>query len=135
MWQVQTSDQLRRAEEYLPLVIRYRDGAPVRLRDVARVTDSVEDRYSSGFHNERPAVLLMVSRQPGANIIATIDAINAQLPALRALLPADADLAVVMDRSPGIRATLTRGPVHPADLRRTRHAGGAVLSSAARAPP
>jgi len=106
MWQVQTSDQLRRAEEYLPLVIRYRDGAPVRLRDVARVTDSVEDRYSSGFHNQRPAVLLMVSRQPGANIIATIDAINAQLPALRALLPADADLAVVMDRSPGIRATL-----------------------------
>ncbi|MBL9205266.1 MAG: efflux RND transporter permease subunit, partial [Opitutaceae bacterium] len=106
MWQVQTSDQLRRAEQYLPLIIRYRDGAPVRLRDVARVTDSVEDRYSSGFHNERPAVLLMISRQPGANIIATIDAIKAQLPALRALLPADADLAVVMDRSPGIRATL-----------------------------
>ncbi len=105
-WQVQTSDQLRRAEQYLPLIIRYRDGAPVRLGDVARVTDSVEDRYSSGFHNERPAVLLMISRQPGANIIATIDAINEQLPALRALLPEDADLAVVMDRSPGIRATL-----------------------------
>jgi multidrug efflux pump len=110
MWQVQTSDQLRRAEQYLPLIIRYRDGAPVRLRDVARVTDSVEDRYSSGFHNERPAVLLMISRQPGANIIATIDAIKAQLPALRALLPADADLAVVMDRSPGIRATLRDRP-------------------------
>lgn len=105
-WQVQTSDQLRRAEQYLPLIIRYRDGAPVRLGDVARVTDSVEDRYSSGFHNDRPAVLLMISRQPGANIIATIDAINEQLPALRALLPEDADLAVVMDRSPGIRATL-----------------------------
>ncbi|MDO8544558.1 MAG: efflux RND transporter permease subunit [Opitutaceae bacterium] len=105
-WQVQISGQLRRAEEYLPLIIRYRDGAPVRLGDVARVTDSVEDRYSSGFHNDRPAVLLMISRQPGANIIATIDAINAQLPALRAMLPADADLAVVMDRSPAIRATL-----------------------------
>jgi multidrug efflux pump len=105
-WQVQISDQLRRAEEYLPLIIRYRDGAPVRLGDVAKVTDSVEDRYSNGFHNDRPAVLLMISRQPGANIIATIDAISAQLPGLRALLPADADLAVVMDRSPGIRATL-----------------------------
>ena len=105
-WQVQISDQLRRAEEYLPMIIRYREGAPVRLGDVAKVTDSVEDRYSNGFHNDRPAVLLMISRQPGANIIATIDAINAQLPGLRALLPADADLAVVMDRSPGIRATL-----------------------------
>ncbi len=105
-WQVHTSDQLRRAEQYLPLIIRYQDGAPVRLGDVAKVTDSIEDRYSSGFHNDRPAVLLMVSRQPGANIIATIDAINEQLPSMRALLPEDADLAVVMDRSPGIRATL-----------------------------
>ncbi|HWA25490.1 MAG TPA: efflux RND transporter permease subunit [Lacunisphaera sp.] len=105
-WQVQVSDQLRRAKDYLPLIIRYRDGAPVRLGDVAKVTDSVENRYSSGFHNDRPAVLLMVSRQPGANIIATIDAINAQLPGLRALLPADVSLAVVMDRSPSIRATL-----------------------------
>jgi multidrug efflux pump len=105
-WQVQVSGQLRKAVEYLPLIIRYRDGAPVRLGDVAKVTDSVEDRHSSGFHNNRPAVLLMVSRQSGANIIATIDAINAHLPALRALVPADADLAVVMDRSPGIRATL-----------------------------
>ena len=105
-WEVHISSQLRRAEEYLGLVVRYRDGAPVRLGDVAKVTDSVEDRYSVGFHNDRPAVLLNISRQPGANIIETIDAINAQLPALRALLPADADLAVVMDRSPGIRATL-----------------------------
>lgn len=105
-WEVEISGQLRTAAEYHDLVIRYRDGAPVRLGDVAQVTDSVEDRYSSGFHNDRPAVLLMVSRQPGANIIATIDAINAQIPGLRALLPADSELAVVMDRSPGIRATL-----------------------------
>ena len=106
LWQVQISDQLRKAEQYRPLVIRYRDDAPVRLGDIAKVTDSVEDRNSSGFHNDRPAVLLMISRQPGANIIATIDAIYAQLPMLRALLPTDTDLAVVMDRSPGIRATL-----------------------------
>jgi multidrug efflux pump len=106
-WEVQISNsQLRHAADYLPLVIRYVDGAPVRLGDVAKVIDAVEDRNSMGFHNDRPAVLLMISRQPGANIIATIDAINAQLPQLRALLPADADLAVVSDRSPGIRATL-----------------------------
>ena len=105
-WEVQLSGQLRHAAEYQSLVIRYRDGAPVRLGDVATITDSVEDRYSSGFHNARPAVALLISRQPGANIIATIDAINAQLPALRALVPADAGLDVVMDRSPGIRGTL-----------------------------
>jgi multidrug efflux pump len=105
-WEVQLSGQLRHASEYHDLVIRYRDGAPVRLGDVATITDSIEDRYSSGFHNSRPAVTLLISRQPGANIIATIDAINAQLPALRALVPVDAGLDVVMDRSPGIRGTL-----------------------------
>jgi multidrug efflux pump len=105
-WEVQLSGQLRHASEYHNLVIRYRDGAPVRLGDVATITDSIEDRYSSGFHNGRPAVTLLISRQPGANIIATIDAINAQLPALRALVPVDAGLDVVMDRSPGIRGTL-----------------------------
>jgi multidrug efflux pump len=105
-WEVRGSAQLRHARDYLPLVIRYVDGSPVRLGDVATVTDSVENRQSSGFHNDRPAVLLMVSRQPGANIISTIDSINEQLPGLRALLPGDADLAVVMDRSPAIRAAL-----------------------------
>jgi multidrug efflux pump len=105
-WEVRGSAQLRHARDYLPLVVRYVDGSPVRLGDVATVTDSVENRQSSGFHNDRPAVLLMVSRQPGANIISTIDSINEQLPGLRALLPGDADLAVVMDRSPAIRAAL-----------------------------
>jgi multidrug efflux pump len=105
-WEVRSTDQLRHAKDYLPLIIRYVDGSPVRLGDVATVTDSVENRYSSGFHNDRAAVLLMVSRQPGANIISTIDSINEQLPGLRALLPGDADLAVVMDRSPAIRAAL-----------------------------
>jgi len=105
-WEVQLSGQLRHASQYHDLVIRYRDGAPVRLGDVATITDSIEDRYSNGFHNGRPAVTLLISRQPGANIIATIDAINAQLPALRALVPVDAGLDVVMDRSPGIRGTL-----------------------------
>ena len=105
-WEVRTSDSLRKASEFQKLVIRHQNGAVVRLRDVALVTDSVENRYSSGFHNDRPAVIVMVSRQPGANIVDTIDAIGEQLPALRALMPADSELTVVMDRSPGIRATL-----------------------------
>src|SRR5690554_3805617 len=105
-WRLGISDSLRTAEEYRNLVIRHRDGAVVRLGDLATVTDSVENRYTSGFHNHDPAVILMISRQSGANIVRTIDAIHAQLPHLQALMPADSELAVVMDRSPVIRATL-----------------------------
>ncbi len=105
-WEVAASDQLRDAAAYRDLVVRHQDGAMVRLGEVAAVSDSVENRYSSGFHNLEPAVTLMVNRQPGANIVQTIDAIRAELPALRALIPADAELAVVVDRSPNIRATL-----------------------------
>lgn len=121
-WQIQTSDQLRRAEEYRPLIIRYVDGRAVRLGDIATVTDSVENRYSSGFHNNEPAVSIEVSRQPGANIVETIDAINAQLPALHALVPASAELKVVLDRSPVIRATL-----HEAQITLLLAAGLVVL--------
>ena len=105
-WQIQASDQLTRAADYRPLVITYRNGAPVRLGDVAEVADGVEDRYNTGFYNTKPAVLLIVSRQPDANIIQTVDAITAQLPALRAYLPAGVDMAIASDRSPSIRATL-----------------------------
>lgn len=105
-WQVQGTDQQRKAADYHDLVVRYRDGGAIRLADVARISDSVEDRYTSGFHNHDPAVILMVSRQPGANIVATIAAIREQLPALQALVPEDATLTVVADRSPGIHATL-----------------------------
>ncbi len=105
-WEVRGAEQLRTAAAYRDLVVRDEGGPVVRLGDVASVSDSVENRYSSGFHNDRPAVLLNVSRQPGANIVETIDAIYAQLPALRELVPGDADLTVVIDRSPGIRATL-----------------------------
>ena len=110
-WQVRTSESLRSAADYQSLVIRYGDAGPVRLKDVATVTDSVENRYTDGFHNHSSAVTLMVSRQTGANIMETIDAINAQLPNLRALMPADTQLKVVMDRSPGIRATLKEAQI------------------------
>ncbi|ENO86510.1 efflux RND transporter permease subunit [Thauera linaloolentis] len=105
-WRVGSSDSLRTAADYRDLIVLYRDGAVVRLGDVATVSDATENRYSSGFHNHDPAVLLQVYRQPDANIVATVDAIHAQLPALQALLPADTAMRVVMDRSPGIRATL-----------------------------
>ncbi len=111
-WQVHTNESLRSARDYQTLVIRYGDeGGVVRLQDVATVTDSVENRYTDGFHNQSSAVTLTVSRQTGANIVETIDAINTQLPALRALMPADTQLKVVMDRSPGIRATLKEAQI------------------------
>ncbi|AKC87559.1 efflux RND transporter permease subunit [Pseudoxanthomonas suwonensis] len=105
-WQVEAGLQLRTAEEYRDLVVAWRDGRPVHLRDVAQVGEGTENRYATGFHNERNAVLLIVSRQPGANIIQTVDAIHAQMDTLQALLPAGVDMKVVMDRSPVIRATL-----------------------------
>jgi multidrug efflux pump len=105
-WQVQASDQLTQASDYQSLVVRYQDGAPVRLSDVARVYDGVEDRFNTGYFNDKPAVLLIVSRQPDANIIQTVDAIYEQMPALQAFLPSDVDLQIASDRSPTIRATL-----------------------------
>ena len=105
-WQVQASDQLTRAADYQSLVVTTRNAAPVRLSDIARVTDGVEDRFNTGFYNNKPAVLLIVSRQPDANIIEAVDAIRAQLPALRAYLPAGVDMQIASDRSPSIRATL-----------------------------
>ncbi|MGE8613620.1 MAG: efflux RND transporter permease subunit [Achromobacter veterisilvae] len=105
-WEVGTPEQPRSAREYDSLIVRYQDGAVIRLSQVARVSDSVENRYSSGFHNRNPAVVLTISRQPGSNIIETIRAINQALPGLRALMPADVDLTVALDRSPGIDATL-----------------------------
>jgi multidrug efflux pump len=105
-WQLEASLQLRTAEDYRPLVIAWREGRPVRLGDVATVTEGTENRYASGFHNDRDAVIVTVSRQPQANIIETVDAIYAQMDTLRALLPPAIDMTVAMDRSPVIRATL-----------------------------
>ncbi|WP_337841858.1 efflux RND transporter permease subunit [Rheinheimera sp.] len=105
-WQIATSETMRRAKDYSDLVVKYVNGAPIRLSDIARVTDSTENRYSAGFHNDKDAVILLVSRRTGANIVETIDLIYSQLPQLQALVPDGASLTVVMDRSPGIRATL-----------------------------
>ncbi|VVO41835.1 efflux RND transporter permease subunit [Pseudomonas fluorescens] len=106
MWQVQANDQLEKAKDYEPLIIRYQNGSALRLSDVAKVSDGVEDRYNSGFFNDDAAVLLVINRQAGANIIETVNEIKAQLPALQAVLPASVKLNLAMDRSPVIKATL-----------------------------
>ncbi|EPA94108.1 efflux RND transporter permease subunit [Pseudomonas sp. G5(2012)] len=106
LWQVQANDQLEKAKDYESLIIHYADGAALRLKDVAKVSDGVEDRYNSGFFNNDSAVLLVINRQAGANIIETVNEIKAQLPALQAVLPASVKLNLAMDRSPVIKATL-----------------------------
>ncbi len=105
-WSVQATDQLLQAKDYAPLVVVYRNGAPVRLKDIAAVTDSVEDIRTFGIANGRPSITLMMYRQPNANIIDTVDRIRAILPQLNAQIPADMDLTVTMDRTVTIRASL-----------------------------
>ncbi|HUI62028.1 MAG TPA: multidrug efflux RND transporter permease subunit [Steroidobacteraceae bacterium] len=105
-WQILANDQATRARDYLPLIISYNNGNAVRLRDVAEVVDSVVDVRNDGISNGIPAVLLVLFRQPGANIIETVDAVTALLPNLRASIPASVSLDVVMDRTPTIRASL-----------------------------
>ncbi|HUW50474.1 MAG TPA: multidrug efflux RND transporter permease subunit [Sulfuricella sp.] len=105
-WQILANDQAKTAAEYLPAIVAYRNGAAVRLADVAKVVDSVQDVRNAGLVNGKPAVMMILFRQPGANIIETVDSVKALLPLLRASIPAAIDLAVVMDRTPTIRASL-----------------------------
>ena len=105
-WQLGINDQGRTADDYRPLILRYSNGAAVRLGDVAEVRDSVQDVRTFGAANSRPAVLLVLYRQPGANIIKTVDSVRALLPRLAASIPAAIDLNVVMDRTPTIRGSL-----------------------------
>jgi len=105
-WSLNTTDQLMTAEDYRPLMIAYRNGAPVRLSDVANITDSVEDIRNFALADGRPSVSLLIFRQPGANIIQTIENVKSVLPQLRSQLPAAIDLDIGMDRSTTIRASL-----------------------------
>jgi len=105
-WQLGSSDQGRTAADFKPLILSYVNGAPLRLQDVADVHDSVQDVRHFRAANSRPAVLLILYRQPGANIIQTVDSVRALLPRLRAVIPAAIDLDVVMDRTPTIRGSL-----------------------------
>ena len=105
-WQILANDQAKTAAEYLPTIVAYRNGAPVRLADIAQVEDSVQDIRNAGLVNGKSAVMLILNRQPGANIIETVDQVKQLLPQLRASIPAAITLSVVSDRTPTIRASL-----------------------------
>ena len=105
-YQLYTNDQAKVAAQYRDLVVAYRNNAAVKLSDLGEVVDSVEDLRNAGLANGKPAVLVILYRQPGANIIDTVDAVKAELPYLTAALPGDVSIAVAMDRSRTIRASL-----------------------------
>ena len=105
-WQIHTNDQANHADDYRDLVLAYRNGDALRLRDVADVQDSVQDLRNLGLSNGKPAVLVVVFRQPGANIISTVDEVRSSIPRLKAALPADLDITFASDRSTTIRASL-----------------------------
>jgi len=103
---INANDQLLTVADYQGLIVAYRNGAPVRMSDVARVVDSAENTRLGAWANLEPAIILNVQRQPGANVIATVDAIKARLPELQAGLPASLKVTVLSDRTTGIRASV-----------------------------
>ncbi len=105
-WQIYSNDQSRSAAEYKKLIIANRNGAAIRLTDVANVIDSVEDTRNLGLSSGQPAVLIVISRQPGANIIETVDRVLTLLPQLKAAMPRAANVIVAADRSHTIRSSL-----------------------------
>jgi multidrug efflux pump len=106
LWSISTTDQLLKADQYKPLVVSFRNGAALRLSDIANVTDSVENVMTVGIANNQPAVLLIVFRQPGANIIDTVDRITALMPQLQAEVPPTIKVSVMLDRTGTIRGSV-----------------------------
>jgi multidrug efflux pump len=104
--QLYTNDQANHAADYRPLVVAYRNNAAVRLGDVAEVEDSVQDLRNEGRANGQPSILVIVYRQPGANIIDTVERLTQELPQLKAAMPSDVDITLASDRSTTIRASL-----------------------------
>jgi multidrug efflux pump len=100
------NDQLLKANEYAPLIVAYRNGAPVRLSDIGSVVDSVENIRTIGYLNGTPAIPLVIFRQPGANIIDTVDRVKAALPSLKASIPSAMNMQIVLDRTQTIRASV-----------------------------
>jgi len=105
-WEIDATDQLHKAAQYRRLIVAYRNGAAVRLGDIATVEDSVEDRRNAGLSNGQPAVLIILFRQPAANMIETVDRVRALLPRLQASIPPAIHINVVMDRTVTIRASI-----------------------------
>ena len=105
-WQIYANDQAKTAAEYLSLIVAYRNGKAVRLLDIGDVVDSVQDLRNAGMANGKPSVLVIIYRQPNANIIDTVDRVNALLPSLRASIPSAINLVPAMERTATIRASL-----------------------------
>jgi multidrug efflux pump len=103
---IAVNDQLLKAADYRPLIVGYTNGAAIRLSDIANVQDSVENLRSAGLANGKPCALVIIFRQPGANIIDTVDSVRAALPELKASIPSAIDLTVVMDQTTTIRASV-----------------------------
>ncbi len=105
-WQIGTTDQLFKAADYGKLIVSYHNGSAVKLSDVAQVNDSVQDRRNAGLYNGKPAVLIILFRQPAANMIETVDRIRALLPRLEASIPPAMHVGVVVDRTTSIRSSV-----------------------------
>ncbi len=108
MWEVGANDQIFKASDYEPLVVAYRNGSAVRVSDIGEAQDSVEDLRNSGYANGKPSVLVIIFRQPGANIIDTVDRIRAVLPQIESSIPHSIDVKVAMDQTVTIRASVQR---------------------------
>jgi multidrug efflux pump len=106
-WSVNATDQLFKAKEYQPLIVAFHNGSPVRLSDIATVIDSVEDTRTNGLYNGKPAIPIIIFRQPGANIIGTVDRVRALLPQLQASIPTAMKIDVAVDRTTTIRASVS----------------------------
>src|SRR6266581_2762884 len=105
-WRLSTTDQLFKADEYRPLIVAFKNGAPIRLSDLGKVEDSLEDRRNFGLSNGKPAVLIEMRKQPSANIIETVDRVKELLPLLKASIPPTMSLSIVQDRTTAIRASI-----------------------------
>jgi len=121
-WEIRATDQLRYAAEYAPLIVAWRNGSAIRLSDVGYVRDEVEDLRALGLSNGKPAILLVVFRQPGANVIDTVDRIREEMPILAASVPGDVNLSVALDQTVTIRAS-----VHDVEVALTIAVGLVVL--------
>ena len=105
-WQITANDQAKKAADYMPIIVAYHKGAAVRLSDVATLTDSVQDLRNAGLYDGKPAVLLLIRRQPGANVIETVDRVKAILPMLQASIPSAITMEIAADTTITIRASL-----------------------------
>ena len=105
-WDIGANDQLLKAVDYEPVIVTYLNGSPVHIRDIGQAQDSVEDIRNAGYANGKPSVLVIVFRQPGANIIDAVDAIRAAIPELKASVPSAIDINVALDQTVTIRASV-----------------------------